>query len=86
MDAEENLPLQIPGSGAKLLHESAPIADERAVEENSEFYREAGILAPTHEQIALRAYELFVAGGRTEGHTEEDWLEAEKQLSREMRA
>lgn len=86
MDAEENLPLQIPGSGAELLHESAPIADERALEENSEFYREAGILAPTHEQIAQRAYELYVAGGRTEGHAEEDWLEAEKQLSREMRA
>jgi uncharacterized membrane protein len=86
MDFEESVPLQIAGSGAELLHEFTPIAVERAAEENSEFYREAGILAPTHEQIAQRAYELYLARGRTEGHPEEDWLEAEKQLSREMRA
>jgi uncharacterized membrane protein len=86
IDVGENLPLHIAGSGGEFLHEPVPIADEREVEENSEFYREAGILAPTHEQIAQRAYELYVARGRTNGHPEEDWLEAEKQLSREMRA
>lgn len=86
MEAEENLPLQIAGSGAELLDESTPVADERAgVEENSEFYREAGVLAPTHEQIAQRAYELYVARDRTEGYAREDWLEAEKQLSEEKR-
>ena len=81
METEENLPLQV-GSAAEL----PPIAGEQAgVEKNSEFYREAGVLAPTYEQIAQRAYELYMARGRTEGYAREDWLEAEKQLSQEIR-
>jgi hypothetical protein len=48
---------------------------------SSQFYREAGVLAPTHEAIARRAYELYLARGRTDGHDREDWLEAERQLS-----
>jgi uncharacterized protein YndB with AHSA1/START domain len=64
-----------------LLRE-APVADpEGAAESGSQFYREAGVLAPTHEAIALRAYELYLARGRTEDHAREDWLEAERQLS-----
>jgi uncharacterized protein YndB with AHSA1/START domain len=82
--AEENLPLQIPGPEAELLHETMPLADEQVGGgESSEFYREAGVLGPTHEQIAQRAYELYVARGRTEGYAREDWLEAEKQLVEE---
>lgn len=53
--------------------------------ENSQFYRDAGVLAPSYEKIAERAYELYEARGRTEGHAQEDWLEAEKQLAQEMR-
>jgi uncharacterized membrane protein len=56
----------------------APVADR---EGSSQFYRDAGVLAPTHEAIALRAYELYLARGQTEGHAREDWLEAERQLS-----
>jgi Protein of unknown function (DUF2934) len=48
----------------------------------SQFYREGPeFVAPTHEQIALRAYELYLERGGMSGHEEEDWLEAEKQLS-----
>ncbi|HUB05720.1 MAG TPA: DUF2934 domain-containing protein [Myxococcales bacterium] len=35
---------------------------------------------PTNEQIAARAYELFVARGRRHGHHEEDWFQAEQEL------
>ena len=60
----------------------APVADpEGAAESSSQFYRDAGVLAPTHEAIAVRAYELYLARGRTDGHEREDWLEAERQLS-----
>ena len=38
-------------------------------------------LAPTREQIALRAYELFLARGSEPGHESEDWLAAEAELS-----
>jgi hypothetical protein len=34
----------------------------------------------TRDDIARRAYELFLARGGAEGHDVEDWLEAERQL------
>jgi hypothetical protein len=37
--------------------------------------------SPTHEEIAARSYELYLARGREEGHAEEDWLQAERDLS-----
>ncbi len=33
------------------------------------------------EQIARRAYELFLARGGEHGHDVEDWLQAERELS-----
>lgn len=36
--------------------------------------------APTHEQIAARAYEIFIERGRPQGRDLEHWLEAESQL------
>jgi hypothetical protein len=35
---------------------------------------------PTHEQIARRAYEIFIERGQPEGHDLDHWLEAEAQL------
>jgi hypothetical protein len=37
--------------------------------------------APTHEQIARRAYELYLERGEKPGHEREDWGTAEKELS-----
>jgi hypothetical protein len=36
---------------------------------------------PTRDQIAQRAYEIFVERGRPEGRDQEHWFEAEAQLS-----
>ena len=36
--------------------------------------------------VAQRAYKLFLAGGRVDGHDVEDWLEAERQLEAESMA
>src|SRR3954452_9832949 len=38
---------------------------------------------PSPEQIAARAYELWVRRGSPEGAGHEDWLEAERQLNQE---
>ncbi|HLL82005.1 MAG TPA: DUF2934 domain-containing protein [Longimicrobium sp.] len=35
---------------------------------------------PTHEEIARRAYELFIARGGTHGRHEEDWYQALREL------
>lgn len=43
-------------------------------------------LAPTTEEIAQRAYEIFLARGREPGHDLDDWLEAESELLREQAA
>jgi len=39
--------------------------------------------AITKDDVAQRAYELFLARGRAEGRDVEDWLEAERQLEAE---
>ncbi|HVX95522.1 MAG TPA: DUF2934 domain-containing protein [Polyangia bacterium] len=36
---------------------------------------------PTHDEIAKRSYELFLARGGADGHHEQDWLQAEAELS-----
>jgi len=40
----------------------------------------------TKDEVAQRAYELFLARGRAEGRDVEDWLEAERQLEAESLA
>ena len=49
-----------------------------------QFYREPAS-APTHDEIALLAHQIYLARGRIPGHEVEDWLEAERQLSRNNR-
>ena len=34
-----------------------------------------------HDRVALRAYELYIARGRDEGHDLDDWLNAERELN-----
>ncbi|WP_375771831.1 DUF2934 domain-containing protein [Archangium gephyra] len=36
--------------------------------------------SPTHEQIAKRAYEIFLARGADHGRHEDDWAQAEREL------
>ena len=43
-------------------------------------------LAPTTEEIAQRAYEIFVARGGEPGHDLDDWFQAESELLRERAA
>ena len=42
-------------------------------------------LAPSYDEIAQRAYELFQRRGREPGHDQDDWLQAERDL-REKKA
>ena len=60
--------------------------EESSVEENVEIDPGgANVLAPTHEQIARRAYELYLERGEKPGDAGEDWLTAENELSVELR-
>jgi hypothetical protein len=40
----------------------------------------AAPMAPTREEIARRAYELYLARGKADGHQLEDWVQAEREL------
>jgi hypothetical protein len=42
--------------------------------------------APTHDQIAARAREIWQRQGRQPGRDQENWLEAERQLRAELKA
>jgi len=39
-----------------------------------------GVPRPTHDDVARRAYERFLARGATDGRASEDWFEAEREL------
>jgi Protein of unknown function (DUF2934) len=38
---------------------------------------------PTHEEITLRAYHIFLERGSTPGNPLEDWIRAERELKEE---
>ena len=40
----------------------------------------AAKLAPSYEEIAKRAYEIYLARGQSEGNATQDWLQAEQEL------
>jgi Protein of unknown function (DUF2934) len=42
--------------------------------------RNSRALGTTEEVIRRRAYQLYVEGGRREGHAREDWLQAEREV------
>jgi hypothetical protein len=37
-------------------------------------------MPPTHEEIAVRSYEIYLSRGAIDGHDVEDWLQAEAEL------
>lgn len=41
----------------------------------------AGAVTPTHDQIAQRAFELYLSRGATDGADLNDWLRAEQELT-----
>ncbi|MBV8377702.1 MAG: DUF2934 domain-containing protein [Verrucomicrobia bacterium] len=67
-------------TGDGQADEPSPLDTERvAAEEVPQFYRNT--TAPTREQIARRAYEIHLTRGGSPGDPEQDWLQAEKELS-----
>jgi len=61
------------GKTSAPLVKAAPSGKKAAAASNHE---------PTHEAIAARAYELYLARGSIDGYSEEDWLVAEAELRR----
>ena len=43
-------------------------------------YGQVVSLMPTHDEIAKRAYEIYIKKGRRQGQSERDWQQAENEL------
>ena len=63
--------------------ESAPARKRDVVASGAGRNRRGAAPPPTHNEIALRAYELYVQSGGHHGRHIDHWLEAERQLRRE---
>jgi hypothetical protein len=61
-------------------------AKEVATANNRPARRAAQRQTITDVEIARRAYDLYLARGREDGHDVEDWLQAERELSGPTRA
>jgi hypothetical protein len=59
---------------AKTMVSSAPTAQKPRAASNQ----------PTQEEIALRAYQIYLKRGATPGNEFEDWMQAERQLIGEI--
>jgi hypothetical protein len=70
-----------------LADEPMPVAADRLDEQGEQQIglNKAGVIRPTDEQIARRAYELYLNRGQTPGHELEDWLQAKRELSEDWR-
>jgi hypothetical protein len=38
------------------------------------------IAAPTHDEIAQRAYDIYIKSGNKQGHCKQNWQQAETEL------
>jgi hypothetical protein len=43
--------------------------------------RKAGAVKPSYDEIALRAYRIYLKRGSTPGDPMQDWLQAERELT-----
>ena len=59
---------------------TASAVDQEHYPEQNEVENINGSKAPDHEQIAVRAFELWHARGCPNGSAEQDWLRAEAEL------
>lgn len=66
------------GRGEPEESEAVPMKSQPAV-------AETGRDAPTHEEIAARAYEHWQKRGGVPGDAEDDWWQAEQELRKERK-
>lgn len=45
----------------------------------------SGVVTPSHEEIAMRAYEIYVQLGRPQGQSEKIWQQAEQDIRNRSR-
>ncbi len=77
-------PVQTIGSARSGKPEVTPLRPANTVTPPSTAPRSRSAKGPTQEQIAERAWALWIRGGCMPGQDRQNWLEAERQLKAEM--
>jgi hypothetical protein len=87
IQAERGSSFQTRQRSEDLADELAPVVADRGNEQGKQQigFAEASVIRPTDEQIARRAYEIYLARGQTPGRELEDWLQAQRELSENWR-
>jgi len=57
---------------------SVPDGSSSAINESTQ--RKKPVFEDLHAHISIRAYELYLQRGCREGHAQEDWLDAEREI------
>jgi hypothetical protein len=65
--------------------ESPPDA-EAIAREAAAIYPDTNEGRPTHEEIAIEAYSIYMSRGAQHGHAVDDWFEAERRLLESRRS
>jgi Polyketide cyclase / dehydrase and lipid transport/Protein of unknown function (DUF2934) len=88
VEANSSTSRQVTESSTKLADAPSPVATELlGSPDEPQFYRDTALMAkPTTEEIAQRAYELYLERGKAPGCELENWLQAEKELSDKLGA
>jgi Protein of unknown function (DUF2934) len=60
------------------------VKTKAVLRETESSVQNVGSAAITHEDIAQRAYALYEAREREDGHALDDWLQAERELLEEL--
>lgn len=68
---------------AKTKPSLREVESEREIETNTDVENQFSATI-TQEEIAQRAYALYEARGREDGHDLDDWLEAERELLEQL--
>jgi|SRR5271157_1549122 len=61
-------------------HSRQALEHSEAAHRSTQVAEAGGLAAPSHDDIAARAYELWQAKGRPAGSAQEDWLRAAEEL------
>ena len=67
--------------GAVLKEKSMPKAKTTSGTTTKKPRKAAAKTAPTHDEVAARAYQIYQERGYTAGDPMQDWLQAERELS-----
>ena len=73
-------PKAVKATSSKITDEAKPVAAKPVAMTSATVPKSTSMSGPTHQEIAQRSYELYLARGSIDGQAEDDWARAESEL------